>query len=409
MSKRGLTDLDVKGKRVLLRVDFNVPIEQSVKAIASYDQRLRATLPTVHYLLDRDCRVILCSHLGRPGGKVDESLRLAPVGERLAVLLDHPVRGLPDCLGPEVTAAVQSMAPGNILLLENLRFHPGEEKNDPNFAGQLASLADCFVMDAFAVAHRAHASTVGIAQLLPSAMGLLLQREVEALESAMHSPERPLAALLGGAKVSDKILVLEHLLDRLDHLFIGGGMAVTFLRCQGYATGASSIEEDRLDFARDLLGRARAGRVEVHLPEDVVVASEFVAEPLESKSVPVDQVPDGWYIMDIGPTATGSFAGGLQSCRTIIWNGPMGVFEMPRFSRGTREIAQAIAGAEGVTTVVGGGSTAEAVEELGLMDRMTHVSTGGGASLEFLEGKQLPGIEALPDACPQIATQPIEG
>ena len=398
MGKRSLADLDVNGKKVLVRVDFNVPIEQGVEAIASYDQRLRATLPTVQYLLEQDCRVILCSHLGRPGGKVDESLRLAPVGERLAVLLDRPVKCLPDCLGPEVTAAVQSMAPGDILLLENLRFHAGEEKNAPDFANRLSALADCFVMDAFAVAHRAHASTVSITQHLPSAMGLLLQREVEALGSAMQSPEPQLAALLGGAKVSDKILVLENLLDKLDQLFIGGGMAVTFLRSQGYPTGASSVEEDRLEFARDILRRAEAGNIQVHLPEDLVIAGEFAADAKESKNVPVDQVPDGWYIMDIGPSTASSFAKGLQGCRTIIWNGPMGVFEMPRFSRGTREVAHAIAKAKGVTTVVGGGSTAEAVEELGLMDRMTHVSTGGGASLEFLEGKQLPGIAALPDA-----------
>jgi phosphoglycerate kinase len=402
MAKRSLASLDVQGKKVLVRVDFNVPIEQGIEAISSYDQRLRATLPTIKYLMERGCRVILCSHLGRPRGKVDESLRLAPVGDRLAYLLEHPVKSLRDCVGPEIGAAIGAMQPGDIVLLENLRFHPGEEKNDPEFAEALANLADCFIMDAFAVAHRAHASTVGIPRYLPSAMGLLVQREVEAMSQALETPQTPLAALMGGAKVSDKILVLENLLenllDKLDHLYIGGGMSVTFLHAQGYGTGASSIEEDRLEFARDILERAKADSIKVHLPQDVVVASEFAAEPGQCKTVPVSQVPNGWYVMDIGEATSGDFARGLKTCKTIIWNGPMGVFEMPRFSQGTRLVAQAIAGLPGVTTVVGGGSTAEAVEELGLMEQMTHVSTGGGASLEFLEGKELPGIAALPDA-----------
>ncbi|MDE2780503.1 MAG: phosphoglycerate kinase [Chloroflexota bacterium] len=398
MAKRTLSSLDVAGKRVLVRVDFNIPIEQGVEVIASYDQRLRATLPTIHYLLERDCRIILCSHLGRPGGQVVEALRMAPVGDRLAELLGHPVQSLGDCVGPEVEAEINSMAPGHIVLLENLRFHAGEEKNDPGFVAALASLADCFVMDAFAVTHRAHASTAGITSLLPSAMGLLVQREVEQMGRALESPGSPLAALMGGAKVSDKILVLENILDKLDHLFIGGGMAVTFLNAQGYRTGASSIEADRLDFARDVIGRASARNIGVHLPTDLVVASSFEADPPETRTVPSDQVPEGWYIMDVGEATAARYALALKDCRTIIWNGPMGVFEMPRFSAGTRVVANAIAGLPDVTTVVGGGSTAEAVEELGLMDSMTHVSTGGGASLEFLEGRELPGIAALPDA-----------
>ena len=398
MAKRTLSDLAVDNKRVLVRVDFNIPIEQGVEVIASYDQRLRATLPTIHYLLERDCRVILCSHLGRPGGQVAEPLRLAPVGDRLAALLGHPVANLPDCIGPEVAARVNAMGAGEIVLLENLRFHPGEEKNDPDFAQALAALADCFVMDAFAVTHRAHASTAGITSLLPSAMGLLVQREVEAMGRALESPASPLAALMGGAKVSDKILVLENLLDKLDCLFIGGGMAVTFLNAQGYATGASPIEADRLDFAREVLERAAARNIAVHLPEDLVIASQFAPDPPETGTVPVDAVPDGWYIMDVGEATAARYATALQSCRTIIWNGPMGVFEMPRFSQGTRLVAEAIAGLKDATSVVGGGSTAEAVEELGLMDQMSHVSTGGGASLEFLEGRELPGIAALPDA-----------
>ena len=397
MTKRGLSGLDVAGKRVLVRVDFNIPIEQGIEAIASYDQRLRATLPTIHYLLERDCRVILCSHLGRPGGKVTEELRLAPVGDRLGFLLDRPVKSLDDCVGPGVATAVADMAPGDVVLLENLRFHPGEEKNDSQFSRDLAAISDRFVMDAFAVAHRAHASTVGLPKLLPSAMGLLVQREVESMGRALESPERPLAALLGGAKVSDKILVLENLLDKLDHIFIGGGMCVTFLKALGVNTGASSVETDRLDFVKELMERAEQRNIQVHLPGDLVVADRF-GDDGEVKTVASGQVPDDWFIMDVGDDSAKQFARELAACRTIIWNGPMGVFEIPRFSQGTRMVAQGIAGAEGVTTVVGGGSTAEAVEEMGLMDRMTHVSTGGGASLEFLGGKELPGVAALPEA-----------
>ena len=397
MIKRSLTGLDMAGKRVLVRVDFNIPIEQGIDAIASYDQRLRATLPTIHYLLERDCKVILCSHLGRPGGKVTEDLRLAPIGDRLGFLLGKPVKSVKDCIGPEVASAVVDMAPGDVVLLDNLRFYPGEEKNDPGFSRDLAANADCFVMDAFAVAHRPHASTVGVPELLPSAMGILVQREVESMGKALESPERPLAALLGGAKVSDKILVLENLLDKLDHIFIGGGMCVTFLKAQGINTGASNVETDRLDFARELMERAKQRNIQVHLPDDLVIADRFGADG-EVKTVASGQVPDDWFIMDVGGDTATRFAKDLAACRTIIWNGPMGVFEMPRFSQGTRVVAHGIAETQGITTVVGGGSTAEAVEEMGLMDQMTHVSTGGGASLEFLEGKELPGIAALPDA-----------
>ena len=398
MSKRTLNQLDVAGKTVLVRVDFNVPIEQGVEAIANYDQRLRATLPTIEYLLERGCKILLCSHLGRPRGQVDDSLRLAPVGDRLGALLGRPVVSMGDCIGDEVTAAVSGMAAGDILLLENLRFHAGEEKNDDDFAGQLAALADCFVMDAFAVAHRAHASTVGVPKLLPSAMGLLTQREVESLGVALAEPDRPLAALMGGAKVSDKILVLENLLPRLDHLFIGGGMAVTFMAAMGQPVGASPVEDDRLEFARDVLRRADRDGVSVHLPGDVVVANEFAAQPASVTTAGANDVPDGWFIMDVGEATASGYAAELSTCKTILWNGPMGVFEMERFKGGTRTVANSIAGLAGATTVVGGGSTAEAVESLGLMDRMTHVSTGGGASLEFLEGRELPGIAALPDA-----------
>ena len=398
MAKRTLDQLEVAGKKVLVRVDFNVPIDQGLEGISLYDQRLRATLPTIRYLIDQGSRVVLCSHLGRPKGEVVEGLRLAPVGNRLAALLERPVKSVPEITGPAVEIAVSDMAPGDVVLLENLRFHPGEEKNDGAFACELAGTVDCFVMDAFAVSHRAHASTDGITKFLPSAMGLLVQKEVESMGRALESPEKPLAALMGGAKVSDKILLLDNLLEKLDHLFIGGGMCVTFLSALGFSTGASRVEEDRLDFARKIMDRAKAANINVHLPDDVVIASEFTAAPGDTDVVNVGDVPDGWYIMDIAPSSAQEFAGALTGCKTIIWNGPMGVFEMPKFSQGTRTVAEAIAGLSGVTTVVGGGSTAEAVEELGLMDKMTHVSTGGGASLEFLEGKELPGIAALPDA-----------
>lgn len=398
MAKRRLGQLDVAGKRVLVRVDFNVPIDQGIEGIALYDQRLRATLPTIQYLIDQGSKIVLCSHLGRPNGEVVEGLRLEPVGDRLAMLLGRPVKSVPEITGPVVADAVAQMSPGDILLLENLRFHPGEEKNDGVFACELADNVDCFVNDAFAVCHRAHASTDGINKYLPSAMGLLVQREVESMGQALESPQKPLAALMGGAKVSDKILLLDNLLEDLDHLFIGGGMCVTFLNALGYLTGDSRIEEDRLEFAQEIMARAEAGKTEVHLPDYVVIANEFAAEPGETDVMHVGDVPDGWYIMDIAPSSAEDFAGALKKCKTIIWNGPMGVFEMPKFSQGTRTVAEAIAGLSGATTVVGGGSTAEAVEELGLMDKMTHVSTGGGASLEFLEGKELPGIAALPDA-----------
>ncbi len=397
MSKRTLSQLNISGKTALVRVDFNVPIEQGLDAIPNYDQRLRATLPTIQYLLERRSKIILCSHLGRPGGRVDETLRLGPVGDRLGVLLNHEVVSLSDCIGPDIANAVSQMSQGDICLLENLRFHPGEEKNDESFARNLASLADCFVMDAFAVAHRAHASTVGVPKFLPSAMGLLTQREVESLGLALAEPRRPLAALMGGAKVSDKILILENLLPRLDHLFIGGGIATTFLAATGKSVGASSIEEDRLDFARDVLRRAERDGVSVHLPNDVVVADEFAAQPESFSTTSIDEVPEGWYIMDVGESTASRYATLLARCQTILWNGPMGVFEMERFSAGTRTVAHSIAGLDAATTVVGGGSTAEVVESLGLMDRMSHVSTGGGASLEFLEGRELPGITALPD------------
>ena len=397
MAKRTLGQLDVSGKRVLVRVDFNVPIDQGIEGISLYDQRLRATLPTINHLVEQGSKVVLCSHLGRPKGEVVEELRLAPVGDRLAFLLERPVKSLPEITGPMVSDAIAAMAPGDVLLLENLRFNPGEEQNDEAFACELSDSVDCFVNDAFAVCHRAHASTAGITKFLPSAMGLLVQREVTEMGKALENPDKPLAALMGGAKVSDKILLLDNLLEDLDHLFIGGGMCVTFLNALGFLTGDSRIEEDRLEFARQIMERAKKSKTEVHLPDYVVIANEFKPDPSDIDVMHVGDVPDGWYIMDIAPSAAQEFSEALRKCKTIIWNGPMGVFEMPKFSKGTRTVAEAIAKLEDVTSVVGGGSTAEAIEELGLMDKMTHVSTGGGASLEFLEGKELPGIAALPE------------
>ena len=323
---------------------------------------------------------------------------MAPVGDRLSNLLEMPVQNLHDCIGPDVKSVIDNLAPGGIVLLENLRFHLGEENNDPQFAEQLSSLADFFIMDAFAVAHRAHASTVGVGKFLPSAMGLLVQNEVESMSKALDSPKSPFSALLGGAKVSDKILVIENILSKLDSLFIGGGMSVTFLKSQGYSTGASNLEEDRIKFAHDLIEQAESRGIKVHLPEDVVVSNEFSSNPSSIRTVPIDEVPPNWYIMDIGEKSAHSFSDSLSQSKTIIWNGPMGVFEMPKFSEGTRKVATAIGALTGATTVVGGGSTAEAVDALGLMEQMSHVSTGGGASLEFLEGKDLPGISALPEA-----------
>ena len=397
MAKRTLGQLDVSGKRVLVRVDFNVPIDQGIEGISLYDQRLRATLPTINYLVEQGSKVVLCSHLGRPKGEVVEELRLAPVGDRLAFLLERPVKSLPEITGPMVSDAIAAMAPGDVVLLENLRFNPGEEQNDEAFACELSDSVDCFVNDAFAVCPRAHASTAGSTKFLPSAMGLLVQREVTEMGKALENPDKPLAALMGGAKVSDKILLLDNLLEDLDHLFIGGGMCVTFLNALGFLTGDSRIEEDRLEFARQIMERAKKSNTEVHLPDYVVIANEFKPDPSDIDVMHVGDVPDGWYIMDIAPSAAQEFSETLRKCKTIIWNGPMGVFEMPKFSKGTRTVAEAIAKLEDVTSVVGGGSTAEAIEELGLMDKMTHVSTGGGASLEFLEGKELPGIAALPE------------
>ena len=393
MDKQTIRDIEVDGKRVLVRVDFNVELEGSR---ISDDGRLRAALPTIRHIRERGAVVILCSHLGRPSGKVVEDMRLAPIGRRLSELLGVEVTCVDECVGPKVEDAVREAKPGDVLLLENLRFHPEEERNDLDFARSLASVADVFVDDGFGVAHRAHASTEGVTNFLPSVAGFLMEREVEILGSVLESPERPLVVALGGAKVSDKIGVLENFLDKVDTLLIGGGMAATFLKAKGLPVGNSLVEDERLDLALDMMRRAEENGISLLIPADVVVADSFAAEA-HSRTVDVEDVPDGWYIMDIGHKTLDVFRAEAARGKTILWNGPMGVFEFQAFSRGTRELAAALASLDGATTILGGGSTAEAVNSLGLADRITHVSTGGGASLEFLEGRTLPGVAALLD------------
>lgn len=390
MPIRTLDDLDVAGKRVLVRVDYNVPLDDGR---ITDDTRIRATLPTIQALRERGAAIILVSHLGRPKGKVREELRLAPVAARLGELLGEPVKYARDVVGPEAQAMASSLQPGGVGLLENVRFEPGEEANDAEFARQLASLADCYVNDAFGAAHRAHASTTAVADLLPSAAGLLMQREIAALTKVLESPEHPAALILGGAKVSDKVGVIEHLLDRVDLLLLGGGMANTFLKAEGFPVGRSLVEDDKLDVARATLVRARERGVTVLLPVDVVVAPRLENDA-PTRVVPVEQVGDDDAIYDIGPQTVARFAEALRSARTVVWNGPMGVFEVPAFAAGTRGVAEAVASCEGFT-LIGGGDSVAAVEQMGLADRISHISTGGGASLEFLEGKDLPGVAVL--------------
>ena len=394
--KKTVRDVEVAGKRVLVRVDFNVPLAEGRVAD---DTRIRAALPTINYLLQHGAKVILMSHLGRPKGKVLDELRLDPMAERLSELLDRPVRKLDGCVGPKVEAAVAEMQPGDVILLENTRFHPGEKSNDPAFARKLASLADIFVNDAFGAAHRAHASVVGVAEYLPAVAGFLMEKEITFLGQALTAPKHPFVAILGGAKISSKIGVIENLLTRVDGLLIGGGMANTFLKAQGHEIGQSLVEDDSLDVAGKTLERAGEKLV---LPVDVVVADRFDAAA-DSKVVPVDQVPEDWRILDIGPETVELFKRELAGAKTVVWNGPMGVFEFPRFAEGTFAIARFLADLE-ATTIIGGGDVVAAVGQAGVTDRIAHVSTGGGASLEFLEGKPLPGIAALEDN----RTSPLE-
>jgi len=389
MNKKTIRDAPVGGKRVLVRVDFNVPLAEGRVAD---DTRIQAALPTIQYLLDRGARVILMSHLGRPKGQVREELRMGPVGEHLAGLLGRPVKTLTDCVGPDVVAAVAAMKDGEVILLENLRFHPEERANDPDFARELASLADVYVNDAFGTAHRAHASTAGVPKYLPAVAGLLMEKELDFLGKALESPEHPYVAILGGAKISDKIGVVQSLLQQADALLIGGGMANTFLKAQGLEVGGSLVEDDSLGVARELL--AQAGD-RLHLPVDVVVADAFAADA-QRQVVLADRVPAGWHILDIGPQTVERFGEVIEQAKTLFWNGPMGVFEFPRFAEGTFAVARLVAESPGIT-IVGGGDSVAAVNQAGVADRISHVSTGGGASLEFLEGKLLPGVAALED------------
>lgn len=390
MDKRTIQDVTWSGKRALVRCDFNVPLDDD--ANITDDIRIRAALPTIRYLREQGAAVILCSHMGRPKGKVVEGLRLNAVAVRLSELLGVPVRKLDDCAGDEVEAAVAAMKLGDVVLLENLRFHPEEEGNDPDFAKKLAGLGDVYVNDAFGTAHRAHASTAGIARYLPAVAGSLMEKEIAFLGSAVADPERPFVAILGGAKVSDKIGVVENLLARADVLLVGGGMANTFLKAKGYEMGDSLVEEGSVQMARDIM--AKAGH-KLLLPVDVVVADGFCAEA-NRKVIPADAVEAGWRVLDIGPETVARFVGEIAGAATVVWNGPMGVFELKPFAEGTFALARALADS-GATTIVGGGDSAAAVEQSGLADRITHISTGGGASLEFLEGKELPGIAALDD------------
>ncbi len=389
--KKTIRDIEVEGKRALVRVDFNVPLAEGQ---VTDDTRIRAALPTIRYLLEHGAKVILMSHLGRPRGKVMGELRLDPVADRLAVLLNKPVVKLDDCVGPAVEKVIARMQPSNVVLLENTRFHPGEKANDPAFAKQLAALADVFVNDAFGAAHRAHASTVGVAQHLPAVAGFLMEKEITFLGQALAAPEHPFVAILGGAKVSGKIGVIDSLLAKVDVLLIGGGMANTFLKAQGCQVGQSFLEDESLEVAGETLERAGEKLV---LPVDVVVADRFSAEA-NSKVVPVDQVPEDWAILDVGPATVELFKGKLAGAKTVVWNGPLGVFEFPKFAAGTEAIARILAESE-ATTIIGGGDSAAAVRQAGLADAasLTHISTGGGAALQFLEGKELPGVAALED------------
>ena len=392
--KKSIRDVEVTGKRVLVRVDFNVPLDPKTNEIMD-DSRIIASLPTIWYLIEHKAKIILCSHLGRPNGKVVDSLRLTPVAERLSQLINMPIYTVSDCVGPKVKQAIDKLKNGEILLLENLRFYPEEEANDPAFAKALAENADIYVNDAFGTAHRAHASTYGVAKYLPAYAGLLLEKELRVLDSLLTNPQHPFAALLGGAKVSDKIKLLDNMLNKVDILLIGGGMANTFLSAQGYGTGLSAVEEDKKELASQLMDVAKKSGISLVLPLDVIVA-DSVDESSKYAIAPVSMVAANKYIVDIGPQTIELFTENLKRCSTIFWNGPMGIYEIPAFSRGTRKMAELLANLN-ATTVVGGGSTAEIVNEMNLAYRMTHVSTGGGASLSFLEGKTLPGVEVLQD------------
>jgi len=394
MNKMTVRDIEVFGKRVLVRVDFNVPLDEETGAITD-DSRIRATLPTIRYLIDREARVILCSHLGRPGGKVVDKLRLTVVAQRLSQILGQQVGVTRDCIGSETEKSVESLKSGDVLLLENLRFHSAEEMDSTLFARALSRLADIYVNDAFGTSHRSHASIVRVVEYLPAVAGLLLEKEVETLSTILNNPAHPFGGVVGGAKVSDKVDMLENIVGKVDSLLIGGGMAATFLKAKSYETGLSLVEVDRLDTATRLMEKALRTGVHLLLPVDVVVTDEIKADA-KGKIVSIESISPQQRIVDIGPQTTKNFYKELRKCKTVFWNGPMGVFEMPQFAEGTRAMAKLLASLN-TTTIIGGGSTAEAVIELGLADKMAFVSTGGGASLRFLGGQELPGVEALLD------------
>ncbi|MFH7241411.1 MAG: phosphoglycerate kinase [Spirulina sp.] len=397
-SVASLTAADLEGKRVLVRADFNVPLDD--QGAITDDTRIRAALPTIQDLTGKGAKVILTSHFGRPKAQVVESMRLTPVAKRLGELLGQDVIKCDDCIGDAVAAAVNGMSNGQVALLENVRFYAGEEANDPEFAKALAANADLYVNDAFGTAHRAHASTEGVTKYLsPSVAGYLIEKELQYLQAAIENPQRPLAAIIGGSKVSSKIGVIETLLDKVDKLLIGGGMIFTFYKARGLSVGGSLVEEDKLELAKALEAKAKEKGVDLLLPTDVVVADKF-APDANAQTVSVEAIPDGWMGLDIGPDAIKVFQDALKQCKSVIWNGPMGVFEFDKFAAGTEAIAHTLAELtpQGVTTIIGGGDSVAAVEKVGVAEQMSHISTGGGASLELLEGKELPGIAALDEA-----------
>ena len=394
--KKSIRDVSFNGKKVLLRVDFNVPQDKTTHAITN-DKRIRAALPTIQYLLDDGAALVVCSHLGKPKKDPDAktNLTLAPVAKRFAELLGREVVFAEDTIGPDAKAKAAALKSGEVLLLENTRFDPREEKNDPEFAKELASLADVYVSDAFGAVHRAHASTAGVADYLPAYCGFLVEKELSALGGAIEDPQRPLVAVLGGAKISDKLAVIENLLEKADTLIIGGGMAFTFLKAKGFETGDSLLDTEKVEYCRDMLAKAEAKGVKLLLPVDVVIADAFAADA-NTRIVAADSIPAGWQGLDIGPETQKLFGDAVRAAGTVIWNGPMGVFEFPAFAKGTESVAAAMAECRGIT-VVGGGDSASAIEKMGYADKVTHVSTGGGASLEFMEGKELPGVACLLD------------
>ena len=394
MNKKTVRDIDLKGKKVLVRCDFNVPLDENFNI--TDNRRIVGALPTIKYLLDNDCKVILCSHLGRPKGQVKKEFSLAPVAKELSRLLGKEVKLADDIIGESAKTLTANMKNGDIVLLENVRFDAREEANDPEFAKELASLAEVYVNDAFGTAHRAHSSTAGVAAYLPAVAGFLMEKEIKFLGTALENPERPFVAILGGKKVSDKIGVIDSLLEKVDTLMIGGGMAYTFFKSMGYNVGNSICELDKLDLAKELMEKAKAKGVKLMLPVDTKVGKEF-KEDTESKVVPYTQIPDGWEGFDIGTETIKMYEEELKKAKTVIWNGPVGLFEFDQFAVGTNSLAKCLGSLEGVTTIIGGGDSAAAIEKLGIGDKFTHISTGGGASLEFLEGKKLPGVECLLD------------